>query len=92
MGGRKIGGKWKFSEARRRKNAAQPVLVDRHALKKITVSTGILQEEERTGQDTPGSQRTTPFSLFSGARAEEEVYGFLNTPSLSRPFEFHDFC
>lgn len=39
------------------------VPVDRHALKKITVSSGILKEEEHTAEqvrkDTPGSQRNS---------------------------------
>lgn len=58
---RKIGGKWKFRAKEAEKCSA--VLVDRHALKKITVSSGILKEKEHTGEqirkDTYGSQRNS---------------------------------
>lgn len=47
-GERKIGGKWKFRAKEAEKCSA--VLVDRHALKKITVSSGILKEKEHTGE------------------------------------------
>lgn len=60
-GKRKIGGKWKFRAKEAEKCSA--VLVDRHALKKITVSSGILEEKEHTGEqireDTRGSQRNS---------------------------------
>lgn len=61
-GKRKIGGKWKFRAKEAEKCSA--VLVDRHALKKITaVSSGILEEKEHTGEqikkDTCGSQRNS---------------------------------
>lgn len=60
-GERKIGGKWKFRAKEAEKCSA--VLVDRHALKKITVSSGILEEKEHTGEqirkDTCGSQRNS---------------------------------
>jgi len=64
--------RWKV-EIQRGKEAEKcsAVLVDRHALKKITVSTGILRKKEQIGEqvrkDTPGSQRDS-------LRARE-VYG-----------------
>lgn len=60
-GERKIGGKWKFRAKEAEKCGA--VLVDRHALKKITVSFGILKEKEHIGEqirkDTRGRIKET---------------------------------
>lgn len=60
------------------------VLVDRHALKKITVSTGILRKKEQIGEQVR-------ILLGVEETPRRKSTGFLNAV-LPRLFEFHDFC
>lgn len=85
-GGRKIGGKWKFSEARKRKNAARYWSIDTllRRLRCLPESSGRKnRSENRSGRILLGVKETPS--------ARGKSTGFLNAV-LPRLFEFHDFC
>lgn len=90
-GKRKIGGKWKFRAMEAEKCSA--VLVDRHALKKITVSSGILKEKEHTGEqirkDTCGSQRNAARKSIDSWTLLGSL-GFLNPMIFVGQFNFRN--